>query len=190
MKRGRNQRRRQGANPNRALDSNGPEVRIRGTAQQIYDKYLTLARDASSAGDRVKAENYLQHAEHYFRVLRAMQPTQQPQQDNGSDVDADGDQPSVSESRDARGGRKSNGGADDSDNAEDDAPPAAAKRAKADNAAPAAKDDAAKGEADKDEKAAAADDETRKTRRRRPRRQTRDEASADADSASETAAAS
>ena len=74
-KRGRNnhQRRRQGVNPNRALDSNGPDVRIRGTAQQIYDKYLTLARDATSGGDRVKAENYLQHAEHYFRVLRATQ---------------------------------------------------------------------------------------------------------------------
>ena len=55
MKRGRNQRRRQGGgpNPNRALDSNGPDVRIRGTAQQIYDKYLALARDAQSSGDRV-----------------------------------------------------------------------------------------------------------------------------------------
>ena len=71
MKRGRNQRRRPGgANPNRALDSNGPDVRIRGTANQIYDKYLALARDASSSGDRVKAESYLQHAEHYFRVIR------------------------------------------------------------------------------------------------------------------------
>jgi len=50
MKRGRNQRRRQGGNPNRALDSNGPDVRIRGTANQIHDKYQTLARDAQSAG--------------------------------------------------------------------------------------------------------------------------------------------
>ncbi|MEO1150229.1 MAG: DUF4167 domain-containing protein [Pseudomonadota bacterium] len=74
MKRGRNQRRRQGMNVNRALDSNGPDVRIRGTANQIYDKYQTLARDASSAGDRVKAENYLQHAEHYFRLIKSMQP--------------------------------------------------------------------------------------------------------------------
>ncbi|MEO1135299.1 MAG: DUF4167 domain-containing protein, partial [Pseudomonadota bacterium] len=49
MKRGRNQRRRQGPNPNRALDSNGPDVRIRGTANQIHDKYLALARDASSS---------------------------------------------------------------------------------------------------------------------------------------------
>lgn len=95
-KRGRNhQRRRQGVNPNRALDSNGPDVRIRGTAQQIYDKYLALARDASSAGDRVKAENYLQHAEHYFRVLRAIQgPQAMPSGDGAQDGDFDGgDQP-------------------------------------------------------------------------------------------------
>lgn len=73
MKRGRNQRRRQGVNVNRALDSNGPDVRIRGTANQIYDKYQSLARDASSSGDRVKAESYLQHAEHYFRLIKNMQ---------------------------------------------------------------------------------------------------------------------
>ncbi len=102
MKRGRNQRRRQGgSNPNRALDSNGPDVRIRGTANQIYDKYTALARDASSAGDRVKAESYLQHAEHYFRVIRAMQPPQQQQT-----VDADGDQPSVAEGGENNGGER------------------------------------------------------------------------------------
>jgi len=98
MKRGRNQRRRQGANPNRALDSNGPDVRIRGTANQIYDKYTALARDASSSGDRVKAENYLQHAEHYFRVIRSVQQSQQqqqPQQQPQPQSDGDGDQPAV-----------------------------------------------------------------------------------------------
>ncbi len=101
MKRGRNQRRRQGTNPNRALDSNGPEVRIRGTANQVYDKYIALARDASSAGDRVKAENYLQHAEHYFRLIRSMQPAQQPRPANG---EGEGEQPAV-DGRDARDGR-------------------------------------------------------------------------------------
>jgi hypothetical protein len=94
MKRGRNQRRRQGVNINRALDSNGPDVRIRGTANQIYDKYQALARDASSAGDRVKAENYLQHAEHYFRLMRSIQPSMPAP---GEHLDADGDQPMVSE---------------------------------------------------------------------------------------------
>ena len=62
-------------NTNRAFDSNGPDgVKVRGAAQHIYEKYQQLARDAGSSGDRVLAENYLQHAEHYFRVLRAMQP--------------------------------------------------------------------------------------------------------------------
>src|SRR5580693_692817 len=62
-------------NANRAFDSNGPDnVKVRGAAQHIYERYQQLARDAGSAGDRVLAENYLQHAEHYFRVLRAMQP--------------------------------------------------------------------------------------------------------------------
>src|ERR1700761_1841232 len=64
-----------GHNPNRAFESNGPDgVKIRGAAQHVYERYHQLARDAFASGDRVLAENYLQHAEHYFRVLRAMQP--------------------------------------------------------------------------------------------------------------------
>ena len=51
------------------FDSNGPDGRVRGNARQVYEKYLSLARDASSAGDRVAAEAYYQHAEHYFRIL-------------------------------------------------------------------------------------------------------------------------
>ena len=62
-------------NANRAFDSNGPDgVKIRGNAQHVFEKYQQLARDAGAAGDRVLAEGYLQHAEHYFRVLRAVQP--------------------------------------------------------------------------------------------------------------------
>ncbi|MFZ5670319.1 MAG: DUF4167 domain-containing protein, partial [Pseudomonadota bacterium] len=62
-------------NANRAFDSNGPEgIKVRGAAQGVFEKYQQLARDAASSGDRVLAENYLQHAEHYFRTLRAMQP--------------------------------------------------------------------------------------------------------------------
>ncbi len=62
-------------NTNRAFDSNGPEgVKVRGAAQHVYEKYQQLARDAHTAGDRVLAENHLQHAEHYFRVMRVMQP--------------------------------------------------------------------------------------------------------------------
>ena len=63
------------ANPNRSWDSQGPEnMKVRGNAQTVYERYMQLARDAASSGDRVLAENFLQHAEHYFRVLRALQP--------------------------------------------------------------------------------------------------------------------
>lgn len=53
------------------FDSNGPNVRIRGSAYQVLEKYLGLARDSASAGDRVAAENYYQHAEHYLRLINA-----------------------------------------------------------------------------------------------------------------------
>ena len=58
-------------NTNRNYESNGPDVKIRGNAAHIADKYTTLARDALSSGDRVIAENYLQHAEHYNRIVLA-----------------------------------------------------------------------------------------------------------------------
>lgn len=73
-------------NRNQTFDSNGPDVRIRGTAFQVAEKYQNLARDAASAGDRVLAENYLQHAEHYQRIISAMNESvqqrenRQPQQ--------------------------------------------------------------------------------------------------------------
>lgn len=66
--RGRNGGGRRGPNRQQTFDSNGPSVRIRGNAFQVHEKYLGLARDASSAGDRIAAENYYQHAEHYFRL--------------------------------------------------------------------------------------------------------------------------
>jgi hypothetical protein len=56
---------------NQTFDSNGPEVRVRGNAHQVLEKYLALARDAQAAGDRIAAENYFQHAEHYFRIINA-----------------------------------------------------------------------------------------------------------------------
>lgn len=63
--------RRGGGNQNRArvYDSNGPDVRIRGTAHQVAEKYLALAKDSASAGDHVMAESYYQFAEHYQRIL-------------------------------------------------------------------------------------------------------------------------
>ena len=82
MKRSRNRNRRSGGsqqgqnnNPNRSFDSTGPEgIKVRGNAQTVYERDQQLARDATSSGDRILAENYLQHAEHYFRLLRIMQP--------------------------------------------------------------------------------------------------------------------
>jgi hypothetical protein len=71
-------------NRNHVFDSNGPDVRVRGTAQQLFEKYLQLGRDATSGGDRVMAESYFQHAEHYFRILNAMnQAAQQSQAQSG-----------------------------------------------------------------------------------------------------------
>ncbi len=68
--RGRSQGRRSNV-PSRhqTFDSNGPSVRIRGNAAQVHEKYLAMARDAASAGDRIAAENYQQHAEHYYRII-------------------------------------------------------------------------------------------------------------------------
>ena len=71
----------------RVYESNGQDVKIRGTAHTIAEKYLQLARDATTAGDHVTAENHFQHAEHYFRLIAAAQeqfrqqnPYYQPQQ--------------------------------------------------------------------------------------------------------------
>jgi len=63
----------------RNYESNGPDVKVRGNAAHIAEKYLQLARDAQSSGDSVMAENYLQHAEHYFRIISAAQQAQQAQ---------------------------------------------------------------------------------------------------------------
>ena len=70
-------------NRNHVFDSNGPDLRIRGTSQQLFEKYLQLGRDATSGGDRVMAESYFQHAEHYFRILNAMNQAAQQNQQNG-----------------------------------------------------------------------------------------------------------
>ncbi len=72
----------------RMYESNGPDVKIRGTASHIAEKYLQLARDAQSSGDPVAAENYYQHAEHYFRLIAAAQEQfrqSQPYYQQGTD---------------------------------------------------------------------------------------------------------
>src|SRR6267154_5024006 len=59
------------------FDSNGPNVKIRGNAYQVFERYLAMAREAASSGDRVAAENLYQHAEHYFRIMQAAGEGQQ-----------------------------------------------------------------------------------------------------------------
>jgi hypothetical protein len=110
--RGRNRKGGHHQNPlSRMYESNGPDVKIRGTASHVAEKYLQLARDAQSSGDPVAAENYYQHAEHYFRLIaaaqeqfRQSQPYYQQQQqgemrgnvaDDGFD-DGDDEQPHLS----------------------------------------------------------------------------------------------
>ena len=88
---------RRGPNPlTRSYESNGPDVKIRGTAHHVGEKYLQLARDAQSSGDPVMAESYLQHAEHYFRLIASAQLAQQQaqfgyQRQPGEQVEQDDD---------------------------------------------------------------------------------------------------
>src|SRR5205823_9783869 len=71
--RGRNNHRKSHNPMTRVYESNGPDVKIRGTPPHIAEKYVQLARDAHTSGDPVSAENYYQHAEHYFRLIAAAQ---------------------------------------------------------------------------------------------------------------------
>jgi hypothetical protein len=88
---------RRGQNPmTRVFESNGPDIKIRGTASHVAEKYVQLARDARSSGDPVAAENYYQHAEHYFRLIAAAQEQfrqnqPQPRIDTETQATEDGD---------------------------------------------------------------------------------------------------
>jgi hypothetical protein len=75
----------------RNYESNGPDVKVRGNAAHVAEKYLQLARDAQSSGDAVMAENYLQHAEHYFRIVASAQPQNQQRDQFGVPQQADTD---------------------------------------------------------------------------------------------------
>ena len=109
---------------NQTFDSNGPEIRIRGNAHQVLEKYLALARDATAQGDRVGAENYYQHAEHYFRVINAnsgangqRRPEQRstPADDQPSEMEGDGEENNNMEASDQGGegsGEQSDGRSD------------------------------------------------------------------------------
>jgi hypothetical protein len=98
---------------NRVFDSSGPEGKVRGTPQQIIDKYNQLARDAQLGNDRVAAENFQQHAEHYLRLLgeaqreqEARREQQQAQQGGGQKGDQRGDQRGDQQGGDQRGDQR------------------------------------------------------------------------------------
>lgn len=79
-----NHHQRKGQNPlTRSFESNGPDVKVRGTPAHIAEKYISLARDAQSSGDPVLAENYLQHAEHYNRIILAYREQHMQQSGEG-----------------------------------------------------------------------------------------------------------
>lgn len=135
--RGRNNNNNSGSNNNgnrkspnplqRSYESNGPDVKVRGTAQHVAEKYLQLARDAQSSGDPVAAENYFQHAEHYYRILLAAQeqmaqqfghsfPPNRAFNDDGEEGEEEGDdevqafQPGAPQPSDQRNGEQRQGG--------------------------------------------------------------------------------
>src|SRR6185312_12980535 len=83
----------------RNFESNGPDVKVRGNAAHVAEKYLQLARDAQSSGDPILAENYLQHAEHYFRIVAAAQQQMQPRDQFGQapEVVEDDDFPPIND---------------------------------------------------------------------------------------------
>jgi hypothetical protein len=119
-------RNRKGGGPNpltRSYESNGGDVKIRGTALHVAEKYVQLARDAQASGDRVAGENYLQHAEHYYRIVAAAQAQMpQPQQiyrndEDGDDEEGDGpnaggfqggQQPMMQQNGNGQGGYRDN----------------------------------------------------------------------------------
>lgn len=134
--------RRNGSAPrNSVYDSNGPDCRVRGSAQQVLDKYLQLGRDAHSAGDRVAAEAYFQFAEHYYRILNANaasddrgsrpERSQQNVPSNGGDdgvFDGDDEDDGVSSARDSRSPSPDGGAVSASSEGEGDRAPAAKPR--------------------------------------------------------------
>lgn len=112
MKRQRGRGRKPSNPSNRSYESNGPDVKIRGNASQVYEKYLQYARDAQTSGDRIAAEAYFQHAEHYFRIMAANAPKDRPPQQDDQNNASDDDRRDEQSANDGR--------ADEQDNSEDE----------------------------------------------------------------------
>jgi len=100
---------------NRVFDSSGPEGKVRGTPQQIIEKYNQLARDAQVSGDRVATENFQQHAEHYLRMLGEAQKEQDARRDEQERQNRE----RQAERDRERGDRSQQGGRDDAQSRDD-----------------------------------------------------------------------
>ena len=104
MKRSRRGRRQ--ANPaNKSYESNGPDVKVRGSANTVCEKYQTLARDALSAGDLINAENYFQHAEHYYRIMAANQAAKSDHANGENEPNASDTKPQATTASDGDNGQ-------------------------------------------------------------------------------------
>ncbi len=141
MKRSRGRNRRSGGNnqqnafnnPNRHFESVGPDVKIRGSAQQVLEKYLQYGRDAQTSGDRILSEAYFQYAEHYQRIVAKQQEArnqqqQQHQNRGGGNGPRDDRDPRGGQDRDPRGGPNEDSGAAGEDEGEAEVVPAMVTR--------------------------------------------------------------
>jgi hypothetical protein len=112
-----------GNGANRVYDSNGPDVKLRGTAQTIAEKYMQLARDAHSSGDSVAAESYYQFADHYYRVWLSVQPVGQPIQFSRRNAEEEYDEDGNEMAPEAEGDSASGEGGESGENSESSAAP-------------------------------------------------------------------
>lgn len=173
MRQGQNSKRSRGRgrkpqnSANRSYESNGPDVKIRGTAAHVCEKYQQLARDAISAGDRVTAENYFQHAEHYYRLLMAAQTGQDGNRQTTASLGYRPNDEEEEEYDSSNDGSETNGGYAEASNGKSDN--------RADNKADGQDEDAGR---EKKSAASNGEDEPqprrRQNRRRRPRTEARD----------------
>jgi hypothetical protein len=97
-------------NRNQIFDSSGPDVRVRGNAHQVFDKYQALAREAATSGDRILAEAYWQYADHYFRMIQSMGGFVQRNNQGWGDGPEDGQQPPQQQGQNGQPQQQGNGG--------------------------------------------------------------------------------
>ena len=111
-----NNARKGGGSRNQSYESNGPDVKVRGNAAQVVEKYLTLARDATLSGDRIDAESYYQFAEHYYRIMNANAANEQQRQQQN----APNDQQGGDNSQNAQNGNQNDIQGDDQQSTDDE----------------------------------------------------------------------